>query len=103
MLSETDASPANEDYDEVDETTDMLRLMPESKAHSINAVNAVTHQQDHKRYSQSCPIEVPDSSRLVSGPPHTVCVICNFVLPMIIRTEPLMGLPMSDEVSPKVV
>jgi hypothetical protein len=68
MLSESEASKcasaANEEYDEVDETTDMLALMPESKAHGINADKAVT-QQDHRQYSQSCTGEVPHSSGLV--------------------------------------
>jgi hypothetical protein len=66
MLSESEASNcssvANEEYDEVDETTDMLALMPESEAHGINIDKAVTHQQDHRRYSKSCPVEVPDSN-----------------------------------------
>ncbi|GFG39249.1 hypothetical protein Cfor_00725 [Coptotermes formosanus] len=69
MLPESEVSKctsgANE-YDETDGTTDVSALIPDAKGRSVNAaktvISSVGNEQDNKRYSQPCPVEVPRNS-----------------------------------------
>jgi hypothetical protein len=73
MLPESEVSTctsvANE-YDETDKTTDVSALIPEAKGRSVNAaktvISSLGNQQDNKRYSQPCPVEVPHNIGLVT-------------------------------------
>jgi hypothetical protein len=73
MLPESEVSKctsgANE-YDETDGTTDVSALIPDAKGRSVNAaktvISSVGNEQDNKRYSQPCPVEVPRNSGLVT-------------------------------------
>jgi hypothetical protein len=107
MLSESEASkyavPVIEEYDERDETMDVSALIPGKKAIRINGAKVLTsagkHRQDQGRCSQSCSVEVPDSSGLVRFFSQCMHFII-FVIYYGCSVEPgtQIGLHMADEI-----